>query len=503
MLGEVGRPEIKARAYLASTPDLARIRLTVQSSREYKPGWIALKEDRMKTLIKGFAVPVLVLLVVGALFSMSASAQEDNTSQPPPLQWPSSVSAHPNGQLPFVLGTTGLRASIEKAGDTALCEMLMKDAKIPIPNEATFSYDTDCPSSIKAEINSRQGKYSWADGARPTECGRNCIGPPFMSQTQNVDRPNSIYALVYGHLTFHVDVPGPFNRDVQYGLEIDANCSVPGGSRTGVTSLTTHVDGPLSDDPGFLESIVNYLLLPAEISQRITDAIDSGYGVSTIPGPNLGLCSSIGAVASPPADYKFDAFVWDVPQPRRPAPITTSGASAIRPTATLYFDRIFRNHTIESNPSTGPFSFTIYINGVPAHIAPNSTITLAPNASYNQKYCKTVSMDGVNGLQILFTDSLGGAVWSQFTPAQNFGTGGSHKMTTGRTYFTPGLHPGDKPIAFVLREFELDYRINYSGAPTAVAPVTPPPSGVRPRPPLGGVATTGQPQQPDSSCIRI
>lgn len=97
----------------------------------------------------------------------------------------------------------------------------LKDANMPIPNEATFDYDRDCPSSIKAKINSRDGVVAWADNARPTECGRNCIGPPFMAQTQNVNRPNSIYSLVYGHLTFHVDLPGPINRDVDYGLEID------------------------------------------------------------------------------------------------------------------------------------------------------------------------------------------------------------------------------------------------------------------------------------------
>jgi len=44
---------------------------------------------------------------------------------------------------------------------------------------------------------------------------------------------------------------------------------------------------------------------------------------------------------------------------------------------------------------------------------------------------------------------------------------------------TPGLHPGDKPQHFVLRAFELDYRVDYHGAPTSVAPVTTPPTGDR------------------------
>jgi len=460
------------------------------------------EEDGM-IFIKAFSATLLALFAVSVLSPGVALAQEDNNSPPPPLQWPTSVSAQTNGELPFGLAI-GLRAQIENAGDAALCQQLLKNANMPIPNEANFDYGRDCPDSIKSQINSRQGVVSWADNARPTECGRNCIGSPFMSQTQNVNRPNSIYSLVYGNLTFHVDLPGPINRDVYYGLEIDVNCDVPGGSRTGAVNVTTHLDGPVADDPGILETIVNYLFLPIELSQRITDTINSNYGVSTIPGPGLGACSSIGAYAAPSADYKFDAVVWDVPPKRRPRPIATSATSVFRPTATIYFDRIFRNKTIENNPTTGPLSFTVYVSGMSARIPRDSTVSLSPNASYDQKYCKTVSMDGVNGLQILFTDDLGGAVWSQFTPGQNFGSGGSHKMTTGRTILTPGLHPGDKPIPNLLREFELDYRIDSHGAPTSVAPQPTSGTGGRPRPPVsGGVATTGQPSQPDSSCIKI
>jgi hypothetical protein len=55
---------------------------------------------------------------------------------------------------------------------------------------------------------------------------------------------------------------------------------------------------------------------------------------------------------------------------------------------------------------------------VPTRIPPNGTISLAPTGeSHDQKYCKTVTMDWANSLQILFVDSLGGSVWSQFTPA--------------------------------------------------------------------------------------
>jgi hypothetical protein len=450
-------------------------------------------------------VILLSVLLFSALGATNARAQEDVTGPPPPLQWPTPVSANPGGKLPFqadAASTMGLRHSIEEAADLELCKMLMKDANMPVPDDPNFAY-ADCPASIKAKIDAGDGKYAWADGARPTQCGRNCVGPPFMSQTQNVDRPNALYAMVYGSLTFHVDMPGPFNRDVYYGLEIDVTCDVPAGTRAGTANVTTHVDGPTADDPGFLETVFNFLALPLEFSQRITDGINKGYGVSNTPAPNQGPCNSIGTVASPPTDFKFDAFVWDKPKPPRRPPI--ADVTAIKPTATLYFDRITRNRTIESNPSMAPLTFTLYINGMPAHIPRNGTISLAPNgASNNQKFCRTVAMEGVDSLQILFVDSLGGAVWSQFTQGQNFGSSGEHKMTTGRTYLTPGLHPGDKPLNYVLREFELDYRVNYQAAPTSAtpAPAPTPSRGGRPIPPPAGFAPPDQPP-PDSSCIKI
>src|SRR5256885_693270 len=90
--------------------------------------------------------------------------------------WPASLQ---QGLHPLHVCTCGLVASIEEAADRNLGEMLMKAAIIPIPNEATFTY-ADGPSSIKAKIDPRKAKSSWADRARPTECGRNWVGPPFM-----------------------------------------------------------------------------------------------------------------------------------------------------------------------------------------------------------------------------------------------------------------------------------------------------------------------------------
>jgi len=173
--------------------------------------------------------------------------------------------------------------------------------------------------------------------------------------------------------------------------------------------------------------------------------------------------------------------------------------AAVKPTATIYFDRIIRNHTIESNPSPAPLTFTAYINGMPAHIPKTAPISLSAGARNEQKYCKTISTEGLDSLQILFVDSLGGAVWSQFTSGQGFWRRCAQD-DHGTYVHDSRLHPGDKPQKFVLQEFELDYRVDYHPMPTAIGSATTPTPATGGRParprPHGGVVVLGdQPPQ--------
>jgi hypothetical protein len=80
-------------------------------------------------------------------------------------------------------------------------------------------------------------------------------------------------------------------------------------------------------------------------------------------------------------------------------------------------------------------------------------------------------MNGADRLQLIFVNTHGGAVWSQFAANTNFGAGPPHTMTTGRKVVVPGQpgppnpitgRPGSvKPQSIVLREFELLYTIEY------------------------------------------
>ena len=186
----------------------------------------------------------LVGCAAAALFSFSAihaAAQEDVNSPPPPLQWPTLTSeeifAPPGsrGQLKFVVSSElGLRKTIETEADKSL---------------------TGTPAR-------------WSDGARPTECGRGCLGAPFVTQTRFLDRPNSRIGLALGRLEFVAPV-GPFERRIIFSYRIEVECRIPGAGKEGNIFVTVKVDPGYIEDAGIGESIADFFLGPVDLSRRI------------------------------------------------------------------------------------------------------------------------------------------------------------------------------------------------------------------------------------------
>src|SRR5215472_8256448 len=135
-------------------------------------------------------IAVSIAFAIAAILTVArpAKAQEDNISPPPPLQFPLLAGPNATGQIPFQLSAlAGLRFNIEQAGNLGLCEALMTQAGQTIPPGLTFD---QCSPSIQQQVNNNQGMVTWADNARPTQCGRDCVGPPFMSQTLQLTQPN-------------------------------------------------------------------------------------------------------------------------------------------------------------------------------------------------------------------------------------------------------------------------------------------------------------------------
>lgn len=424
----------------------------------------------------------ILRFVIGAYIACSAClafAQDEALGPPEVLQYPFAAGQSAPGAVtgPF------MRKAIEDAADLALCEALMTQAGHTFPSGFRAE---DCTASFADQVRNQQGFVHWRSStARPLKCGSACIGRPFLTGTRHVDRPNLRETLLYGHLDFTIDPPGPINRDLTYFYEVHVQCKAASGARTGNIEVKVDVGDPVIGDPGGVEAFLDFLVLPARISQRIEAFIRSQLQ----PGPDVttpgAACRSIGASLA--ANPFFDSAPFD--------PVTgrTVGTHGTRPVlgerAKVEFLSITRKplppsplvapeHAQPGNPAAGYFN--VYLNGAivafpPPLNMPDGLVLPAEGGTVPLNYCRTVSLDGADRLQLLFVNGLGGAVWSQFARGAGFGAAVPRRITTGRSIVVPGLpgppdpvtgRPGTThPQVVVLREFELLYRITYLPAP--------------------------------------
>lgn len=453
------------------------------------------------------AIVVLAPLSVAITVFSGAAAQENALGPPDVLQYP--VQAADTAAL----GLQGLvlRAAIETEANLALCQALMTRAGRSIP--ADFS-DADCPSEFKDKVSNNEGIVHWADNARPLHCGSSCFGRPFMSHTGFIDKPNLRKAMLYGRLNFVIDPPVPTNRDLTYFYEAHFTCKTVNGARNGSFVVDIQFGEPVIGDPGVFESVVDFLLLPVKLSSRIEARIRKH--LSQVPGQTntVNPCRSVGVKLD--IDPLHDAAVYDLPQ---------SAGPARRDNATIRFLRIIRkplpalvdpSHAAPGNPAAGYFN--VFLNGAAAGFPPKTPtpgggIDLPPGGGIVElNYCRTIDLTGRDRLQLIFTNALGGAVWSQFARTDTFGANATKTMTTGRTIVVPGSSgppdpvtgsstPG-KPHSMILQEFELVYTISYSPLSGTVATTEPARPGGRPD--LGAVtgALEADPSAPEPQPCR-
>jgi len=419
----------------------------------------------------------LVLFYSFVLTESDAHAQEGAISPPAPLQWP--VQAGPTANSDFSI--TVLRQQVEFGGNEELCKILMREAGQPIPPNFNWSL---CPPQFQAKVTAHEGKVSWAPSAEPTKCGTNCVGRPFMTQSSSLDRPNSIFAMLYGHLDFAIDVPGPFNRTVRYGYEAQFRCLTEPGAREGDFNIRLVFGTPVVGEPGILEGIVDFMI-PANISRSIEAGIRRRLSAPRSQSQLLGRCTSIGAKKDP--QPSFDSALFDRPPPGTMQPTvhnppigTVQGKSA-----TVRFVRITRKPPVFGYaPPAEPGQFSVFVNGIAAHFPDTPALNLpAAGGSAAINFCKTIDMNGADRLQLIFVNSHSGAVWSQFGANTNFGAGPQRTMTTGRKVVVPGQPgppnpttgraPVGRPQSIVLREFELVYTIEYRRPPDQVGGARP------------------------------
>lgn len=402
------------------------------------------------------------------LAATPAMAQEDATSPPAALEFP--FEATP--ESPRGLSIAFFGAEIESAADLVLCRALMDYDGKPLP--AGEFEDQHCLPEYRQKVKANEGIIHWASGARPIGCS-DCIGRPFMSAQDFLNRPNLRRAMLFGRLKFTIEATGP-NRDVVYPFDAFFTCNAQNGARTGNLVVDVKFGEPVLGDPSFIESALSFFsagrfsdYLEMRIKERLTPAGSS----QSDQGP----CRSVGKDTA--GEPKSDQVKFDLPGPTVKAPKAAAAATAaIRDTATIRFTRIVRNPlptTIapeHAHPGdVAARQFSVFVNGQ-QHFMPPGGLDLPPEGeSATINFCKTVDLTGANQLQILFVNDLGGAVWSQFSRGADFGAGGARKMTTARTIILPGRQGPNgfiKPSPFPLREFELSYDITFSASPESV-----------------------------------
>lgn len=405
-----------------------------------------------------------------------AFAQEGQTSPPAALQFPSEAAANATGQLS--MGT--VRHAIENAVDLLLCKTLMRRDNHEIREPFTMQ---DCEPAYAQRVASNSGDVRWASAsARPTECGQSCFGRPAMTQQDNRTRPNLRRAHLFAWVLLR---GGP--REISYPLDVFFTCNAENGSRNGTLVIEAKAGPPAIGEASVLESIGNFFTagyLSSHIESEIRRQLPAVSGQSQ----SAGACRSVGLALN--SDPALDAVSFDLPGRR----ITSAAVNAAIATdrVRIEFLRIRRNplpalvaqeHGSPGDPASGQFS--VYLNGAQHFFPPEGLVLPVTGGEAPIHFCTTVDVTSWDRLQVLFTNDLGGAVWSQFPRSGNFGHGATRTLTTGRTIVVPALPgspPGSRPRSVVLQEFELTYRITFQASPTMVqaTPSAPSSGGVRP-----------------------
>jgi hypothetical protein len=416
----------------------------------------------------------------------AASAQENQTSPPAPLQFPFEAQANANAE--FGLGI--LRSGMETSVDLILCEALMKHAGRPTPTPFRAEH---CEPAFAQRVAADQGVLHWASGARPRRCGTSCFGHPMMTAQDQRNRPNLRRAMLYSHIVLTIDGPGA-DRNISIPVDAYFTCQTANGARDGDLTMRLVFGPPAIGEPGILESIGSFFTagwltsrIDSEIKKRLPN-INPQQGV-------IGRCRSVGVARSDQPN--FDAVKFDrPPTTRAPGVSAIAGTNALRDRVKIELLRVVRHplpalvpqeHGRPGDPAAG--QFTVFLNGVERFIPPQGLALPVTGGSAPINACMTVDVTGWNDLQVLFTNDLGGAAWSQFPRAGGFGQGTIRTLTTGRTVLvqnssvdptTGRPRPGSRPQSVPLREFELTYRLTFLSAPTVVAQPTQPSRPGRP-----------------------
>ncbi len=382
---------------------------------------------------------------------------------PPPPLGPLTASAEANGSLL----TTFLRIALQEAGQQVI--------------DQTNSQLRNHPST--------RAKLSWDKNAKPLECGYDCMSAPSIEATKYIDRPNSKRVVHRGRLSFRIDnirqkVAGKWvsavgiHRTIHTNVDFLAYCEGWRGTE-GTIRIYTKTQPPFIDEAhGIVESILNFVLLPLNISNfvdaQIARQLRADGSLPAVEAPS-GCCKSLGVLSNSPNDRRsrFDNIIWDRPPATKPF---QGGVALQGESAEVRFISIKRRKTLNSTEAQqDDVRFTFFVNGQVAEyppgagkvkIAENQTLQLAGDVVLKIPLSKK---DAV--LQVLVSNNFKAAGWKQYSRKNQYGHG-SNTLRTSRKIVGPPLKiPGSgkgssgKPTKVTVNEFELTYAISYQGQP--------------------------------------
>ncbi len=373
---------------------------------------------------------------------------------PAPPLGPPTASDEANGSLL----TTLLRIALQEAGQQAI---------------------TETNSQLRAHASIR-AKLSWEKNAKPLECGYDCISAPRIEVTKHIDQPNAKRAVIHGRLSFRIDdiknkvggvwVPAVgVSRTIHTNIDIHTYCEGWRGA-DGTIRVYTRTQPPFIDEShSIVESILNFVLLPLNISNfvdvqiaRQLRAVGADAGLPAVEPPN-GCCRSLGVLSNAPHDRRsrFDSVIWDRPPAKKPfqGGVALQGESAL--------------NSMEAQQDD--LRFTFFVNGQAAEyppqagkvkIAENQTLQLGGDVVLKVPLAKRYPV-----LQVLFSNNFKAAGWNEHSRKKQYDHG-SNTLQTSRKIVAPPLKisgstkaSSNKPTKVTVNEFELTYTISYRGQP--------------------------------------
>lgn len=326
----------------------------------------------------------------------------------------------------------------------------------------------DALDEAKKKLPSGFNLY-WS-GKKPSSCDYDCVGEPRRESTTFLNRPNHRYGIVHAQIRWMLESTTGLNidiREITARVTFTATCD---GWKDGSGSMrfNVHVDPPkISSGPGKLESVLDVLTGPLELSERIEEKLSAALASVKVPdheGFTAGVpCATLGVRGHGATNQpQLDVFTWDAPRrdARLPLPSTRRRAivsvDRIRHFSPPPLQLVDAPDPVPAERQPDPHHFTFYVNGTAVHFPASGSVTLAHGETIVPAGLqREIELPAKEHVQVILTD---GTVtdWHDFT-GDDLRTR-THRMKVNAKEMRPA-RAGGKPVEVWFPKYEIEYSI--------------------------------------------